>query len=97
MLKIKFKNLSLKKKMLLFYVFSIILPLIIVSIVIYTEVSKSMSEKVRYSATRSYEQAKDYLEYRMLQAIYLSDMVVTNSTIKNYLGKTARMSMNSWP
>ena len=46
MLKIKFKNLSLKKKMLLFYVFSIILPLIIVSIVIYTEMSKSMSEKV---------------------------------------------------
>lgn len=90
MLKIKFKNLSLKKKMLLFYVFSIILPLIIVSIVIYTEVSKSMSEKVRYSATRSYEQAKDYLEYRMLQAIYLSDMVVTNSTIKNYLGKNSQ-------
>lgn len=90
MLKLKFKNLSLKRKMLLFYVGSIILPLIIISIVIYTQVSGSMIEKVRYSSTRSYEQAKDYLEYRMLQAIYLSDVVVTNSTIQNYLGKTSQ-------
>lgn len=85
MLKAKFKNLSLKKKMLLFYAFAFILPLIIVSVVIYREVSRSMVEKVHYSSTRSYEQAKDYLEYRMLQTIYLSDVIVTNSTIKSYL------------
>ena len=88
MLKAKFKNMSLKKKMLLFYAFSFILPLILLSIVIYKEVSESMVEKTRYSSTRSYEQAKDYLEYRMLQTIYLSDVVVTNSTIKDCLTST---------
>ena len=85
MLKARFKNLSLKKKMLLLYIFAFVLPLIILSVVIYREVSKSMAETVRYSSSRSYEQARDYLEYRMLQAIYLSDVVVTNSTIKSYI------------
>lgn len=96
MLKARFKNLSLKKKMLLLYIFAFVLPLIILSVVIYREVSKSMAETVRYSSSRSYEQARDYLEYRMLQAIYLSDVVVTNSTIKSYIAVTMWTFTDSW-
>lgn len=87
-MKEKFKNLSLKKKMLLFYIFSIILPLILISIIIYKEVSQSMIEKVQYSSTKSFEQAVEYLEYRMLQTIYLSDVIVTDHTIRSYLTQT---------
>ena len=37
MLKARFKNLSLKKKMLLLYIFAFVLPLIILSVVIYRQ------------------------------------------------------------
>lgn len=84
-LKAKFKNLSLKKKLFLFYAFSILLPLLIISIIIYCEISDSIFEKLQYSSARSYEQANDYLEYRLLETIYLSDVVVTNSEIKSIL------------
>lgn len=87
-MKEKLKNMSLKKKMLLFYTFSFILPLILISIIIYKEVSESMIEKVRYSSTKSFEQAGEYLEYRMLQTIYLSDVVVTNNTLRECLANT---------
>ena len=86
----KFKNLSLKKKMLLIYFFAFIFPLIVLSIVIYTEISKSMIENVRYSATRSYAQANDYLEYRIQQIIRMSDVVVMDQEITTYLSSTKR-------
>lgn len=84
-LKKRLKNTSLKRKMLLFYILSFILPLVILNIVIYREISESMIEKIRYSSRQSYEQTNDYLEYRILQAIYLSDVVVTNREVKDAL------------
>ena len=64
-LKQKFKNLSLKKKLLLFYSVLFLLPLLLISIIIYTEVSQSMLEKIQFSATQGYEQSKSYLEYNI--------------------------------
>ena len=60
----RFKNLSLKKKLLLFYTALFLLPLLLISIIIYVEVSQSMTEKIQFSATQGYEQAKSYLEYK---------------------------------
>ena len=76
--------------MLLIYFFAFIFPLIVLSIVIYTEISKSMIENVRYSATRSYAQANDYLEYRIQQIIRMSDVVVMDQEITTYLSSTKR-------
>lgn len=81
----KLKNISLKWKMILFYIVSFIVPLIIISILIYNQVTESMLEKIRYSSSQSYHQANDYLEYRILQAIYLSDTVAVNTYIKEYI------------
>lgn len=89
-MKSKFKNLSLKKKMLFIYIFSFVFPLIFLSIVIFTEISRSMIENVRYSSTRSYEQANDYLEYRIQQIIHMSDVVVMNKEIKTHLSSGGR-------
>lgn len=85
MVKTKFSNLSIKKKMLFFYILSFIFPLVILSTVIYKEVSKSMIDNVRYSSKQSYEQVNNYLEYRMEQILHTSDVVVMNQEIKTLL------------
>lgn len=97
-LKQKFKNLSLKKKLLLFYSVLFLLPLLLISIIIYTEVSQSMLEKIQFSATQGYEQSKSYLEYKILELIQRTDVVVTNSSLKEKSGKKrhlCRIPMNS--
>lgn len=74
-----FKNLSLKKKLLLFYTVLFLLPLLLISVIIYVEVSQSMMEKIQFSATQGYEQAKSYLEYKILEMIQRTDVVATGS------------------
>lgn len=81
-LKRKYKNLSLKKKLLIFYSILFILPLLLISIIIYMEVSQSMLEKIQFSARQSYQQSSSYLEYKIMQMIQRTDVVVTNSSLK---------------
>lgn len=77
-----FKNFSLKKKLLLFYSVLFLLPLILITVTIYVEVSQSVMEKVEYSATQGYDQAKSYLEYKIQQLIQRTDVVVTNTDLR---------------
>ena len=77
-----FKNLSLKKKLLLFYCVLFLLPLAMISVIIYVEVSREMTEKLQYSASQGYEQAKSYLEYKILQLIQRTDAYAVNSSLK---------------
>lgn len=90
----KFKDLSLKKKLLIFYSVLFILPLFMISSIIYVEVSRSMMEKIQYSAKQGYEQAKSYLEYKILQMIQRTDVVVTNSDLKEMV-KSDKASQTS--
>lgn len=85
----RFKDLSLKKKLLVFYSVLFILPLLLISVIIYVEVSQSMLEKIQYSARQSYEQAESYLEYKILQLIQRTDVVVTNSDLKEMVRKSS--------
>lgn len=92
----KFKDLSLKRKLLIFYSVLFILPLFMISMIIYVEVSQSMMEKIQYSAKQGYEQAKSYLEYKILQLIQRTDVVVTNSDLKEMVkpGKAKQTSLH---
>lgn len=92
--KTKFKNLSLKKKLLLFYSILFIFPLILISILIYLQVSQIMLEKVKYSAKQSYEQAKSYLEYKLLLMIQRTDVVVMNTSLVEMLQEENAIHMN---
>ncbi len=85
-----FKNLSLKKKLLLFYCVLFLLPLCMISVIIYVEVSREMTEKLQYSASQGYEQAKSYLEYKVLQLIQRTDAIAVNHSLKESIsGKNA--------
>ena len=86
-LKKRFKDLSLKKKLLLFYGVLFILPLLLISVIIYVEVSNSMLEKIQFSAAQGYEQSKSYLEFKILELIQRTDVVVTNSSLKEKIGE----------
>lgn len=88
-LKNKYKNLSLKKKLMTFYGVLFALPLLLVGLIIHAEVSTTMLEKIQYSARQSYEQSKAYLEYKMLQMIQRTDPVVTNSSLKELMKQGA--------
>ena len=93
-LKQKFKNFSLKRKLLLFYGVLFILPMIFISIIIYSEVSDSMMEKVQYSARKGYGQAKAYLEYKVNQLIQKTDVVVTSNSLKDRIQKVAEQKLD---
>ena len=88
----RFKNLSLKKKLLLFYTALFLLPLLLISIIIYVEVSQSMTEKIQFSATQGYEQAKSYLEYKILEMIQRTDVVVTNNSLRKQIEDSELLS-----
>lgn len=90
----KFKNLSLKKKLLVFYSVLFVLPLLLISIIIYEEVSRSMMEKIQYSAAQGYEQSKSYLEYKILQMIQRTDVVVTNTSLKESIRESSAEGMD---
>lgn len=93
-MKKKFKDLSLKKKLLLFYSVLFLLPLILISSILYYEVSESMLEKIRYSAEKGYEQASSYMEYKVTQMIQKTDVVVTSSSLKDRIEAAARSREN---
>ncbi|MDO4284567.1 MAG: sensor histidine kinase [Eubacteriales bacterium] len=83
----KFKNMSLKQKMFTFYGILFLVPLVLISVVIYREVSRAMEEKIRYSAVQGYEQACSYLEYKIEQLIQRTDVVVTSRSLRETIGE----------
>ena len=87
----RFKNLSLKKKLLLFYTALFLLPLLLISVIIYVEVSQSMTEKIQFSATQGYEQAKSYLEYKILEMIQRTDVVVTSNSLRQQIEEDSEL------
>lgn len=92
----KFKNLSLKKKLLVFYSILFLLPLLLISMIIYVEVSRSIMDKVQYSAIQGYDQATSYLKYKVVQLIQRSDVVVTNNSLKEKIQKSNASQMNQY-
>ncbi|HIS32518.1 MAG TPA: sensor histidine kinase [Candidatus Limivivens intestinipullorum] len=81
----KIKNLPLKRKLLIFYSVLFVLPLLLISVVIYREVSRQITERLEYSAVQGFEQARSYLEYKILGYIQKTDSIVTNSNLKELI------------
>lgn len=90
----RFKNLKLKQKLIIFYGVLFILPLLLISIIIYKEVSEAMLEKIQYSALQGYEQSKGYLDFKILELIQRTDVIVTNNNLKSELKKENVMQYN---
>jgi len=93
-MKQRFKNLSLKRKLLVLYSVLFLLPLLLISIIINIEVSQNMLEKMQYSSRQSYEQAQSYLEFKILQMIQRTDVVVTNSSLKEQIDEKNALVMD---
>lgn len=84
-IKQKFKNLSLKKKML--YVMSglLLLPLICIFGLLYCVASQNMLMKIQYSAEQGYAQTLAYMEDTIVQMIQTTDVIAANSELKKML------------
>ncbi len=77
------KNINLKTKLIGLYIILLIIPLVIISVTIYRQVTTTMMSKIQYSAEKGYIQSKKYLEYKISQVIKISDIIVMDSNIRN--------------
>ncbi len=82
-----FKNLTLRKKLLLSYFILIFLPLGLLTFISYANVAKIYENQIRYSASQSFDQAYTFLSYKLNTLINTSDVIYFNSDVQSILSK----------
>lgn len=78
-----FNNLKLIQKLLLSYIILIILPLMLLSFLLYGNVSKIIEDHVIYSAKQSFEQANSFLTDRFHNIAEKSNVLTNNNLLIN--------------
>jgi two-component system, sensor histidine kinase YesM len=79
------RNLTLRRKLLLSYFILIFSPLVILTIVSYNIVSKGYENKILYSASQSFDQAHEFLNYKINNLVSTSDIIYFNDTVQSVL------------
>lgn len=80
-------NLKLRQKLLLSYLFLIIIPLGIYTLFSYSTVNKIMEEHIIFSATRAFDHASEFLLYKISKIIKVSDVIAIDNTLNRTLEK----------
>lgn len=78
---------TIRSKVLFSYLFLIFVPLIILTGVSYVRVSKSYKEQIEYVASQSFDQANEFLYYKVNALIQASDIVTLNPSLQNILAR----------
>ncbi|MBN2221167.1 MAG: cache domain-containing protein, partial [Vallitaleaceae bacterium] len=81
------KKVKLRVKVLLAFFVLIFTPLIILTSVTYSIVSKRYEEQILYAANQSFEQAVEFINNRVKSLIDASDIVYLNNEIQTILGR----------
>lgn len=84
---IKFRSVTIRKKMLISYFLLIFIPLIAITIISYVNVSRGYENQIKYSANQSFDQAKRYLEYKISSLIKSSDIIYYDNNVQVILEK----------
>lgn len=79
--------LTIRKKMLLSFFSLIFLPMFILVIVTYVNVTSSIEENTRYSAMLSFNQAIDMLSNKVNVMIKASNIIYTNADVRSILNR----------
>jgi two-component system, sensor histidine kinase YesM len=80
-----FKNLNIKKKLLLAFFSLIIIPLILLTYTTNKTVSQYLEDQVKFSALRAFDQADSFLNYKLNYIIRTSDVLYNNDNIQDIL------------
>ena len=83
-----FRNITMRKKLLLSYFILIFLPLGLLTLISYVNVSGVYEKQIRYSASQSFEQAHTFLSYKVNSLIKSSDVIYFNSDVQNILSSS---------
>jgi len=80
-----FRSATIKKKMMLSYFVLIFIPLSVLTVVTYVNVSKGYESQIKFSANQSFDQAYKFLSYKINSLIASSDIVYFNTDVQTVL------------
>lgn len=82
-----FLHLKLRRKLLLSYFLLIIIPLGIFTLASYSSVNKIMKEHIIFSANHAFDQASEFIFYKINKVIKVSDIITLDNTMNSTLEK----------
>lgn len=82
-----FKNLRIREKMLLSYIVLTFIPAMIITVLSYDRSTKTVEEQVIESTKQSFEQAGNFMLYKMDNIKDVSSILYMNKDIQRILGK----------
>ncbi|MDF2484760.1 MAG: hypothetical protein K0R46_928 [Herbinix sp.] len=83
-----FSNLKLRKKLLLTYIFLVVLSLFVFSSLTYYSFSKTLQEKTLFSAEKSYSQAYAFISDRLQKVQNTMNVIVQDKNLIEIVNKT---------
>lgn len=81
----KIGNLKLIYKMLLSYLILILVPIFVLTTIVFNRCADQLISNVSYSAEQGYEQTRSFLEYKLSKILLASNMIFTNQTINDIM------------
>ena len=79
------RNITIRKKLLISYFLLILVPLVLMTVFTYKNVSENYEAQIIYSAGQSFDQAHTFLNYKVNAVINASDTIYFNTEIAEIL------------
>ena len=81
----KIGNLKLIYKMVLSYLILILVPIFVLTTIVFNRCADQLISNVSYSAEQGYEQTRSFLEYKLSKILLASNMIFTNQTVNDIM------------
>lgn len=89
-----FNDLKLMQKLLLSYIILIIFPLMLLSYLIYDNVSKIIEDHIVYSAKQAFEQSNSFLTYKFYNITEKSNVLLNNNLFIQIMSSDSNSSLS---
>lgn len=83
----RFSHAKIRTKMLLSYVVILLTAVVTVCFLMYFYMIRIYRTQLLYSADQAFEQAEEFLSYRVNSVLYVSDLMRVNENVQTILGK----------
>ena len=83
----RFFNARIRTKMLVSYMLILLIAVMAVCLLMYIYMNQVYKKQLLYSASQSFEQAEEFLSYRIDSVLYVSDLLRVNDDIQKILEK----------
>ncbi|RPF42328.1 two-component system sensor histidine kinase YesM [Hydrogenoanaerobacterium saccharovorans] len=87
LVKIFFRDMQLKYKLILSFLVLIIVPLVVQNVVTFGKISQVLEERIIFSASQVFAQTTDFVTYKINKIIDISEQIAVNESVKSMLEK----------